>query len=61
MTTCPKCKKEVNKPEKAWNYSVFTVQVFSCGNCGTKFRDYAQKGKHRFTLKHQKGKGYVRA
>ena len=32
-----------------------------CENCGTKFRDYAKKGKHSFMLKLQKGKGYVRA
>jgi hydrogenase maturation factor HypF (carbamoyltransferase family) len=60
MTKCPKCKKEVAKPEKTWKYSLFTVQAFSCNNCGTQFRDYAQKGKRSFTLKQQKGK-YVKA
>jgi hypothetical protein len=61
MAKCPKCKEETAKPEKAWKYGVFTVQAFSCENCGTKFRDYAEKGKHSFTLKLQKGKGYVKA
>jgi DNA-directed RNA polymerase subunit RPC12/RpoP len=61
MTKCPKCAKEVSKPEKTWKYGIFTVQVFSCGHCGTKFRDYVEKGKHSFTLKLQKGKGFVKA
>jgi hypothetical protein len=54
-------QKGANKPEKTWKYGVFTVRVFSCENCGTKFRDYAKNGKHSFTLKLQKGKGYVKA
>jgi DNA-directed RNA polymerase subunit RPC12/RpoP len=56
MTKCPKCAKEVNKPEKTWKYGIFTVQAFVCSNCGTKFRDYAEKGTHSFTLKLQDGK-----
>jgi len=55
MTKCPDCKKEMAKPVKTWKYGQFTVQAYLC-SCGTKFRDYSQKGKHSFTLKLQKGK-----
>ena len=57
MAKCPNCKNEIAKPDKTWKYGQFTVQAYLC-SCGTKFRDYSQKGKHTFTLKLQKGKGY---
>lgn len=57
MAKCPACKKEIAKPDKTWKYGQFTVQAYLC-SCGAKFRDYSQKGKHSFTLKLQKGKGY---
>jgi hypothetical protein len=60
MAKCPSCKKEIAKPEKTWKYGQFTVQVYDC-RCGTKFRDYSQEGKHSFTLKLHKGKGYQKA
>lgn len=62
MAKCPECKKEVVKPSKKWKYAVFTVELFECG-CGTKFREYSQKGKHSHTLKFKKGedKGFVKA
>jgi transposase-like protein len=61
MAKCPKCKKGAAKPEKKWKYGRFTVQAYSCNNCGTQFREYMQNGKHSFTLKLQKGKGYAKA
>ena len=57
MAKCPSCGKEVSKLEKKWKYSKFTVSAYLC-DCGTVFRDYAEDGKHRFTLKYQKGKGF---
>ena len=61
MVKCPECKKEVAKPSKKWDYARFTVELFECGRCGTKFREYASDGKYSFTLKLEKGKGYVKA
>ncbi|MEM2738935.1 MAG: hypothetical protein QXK93_08125 [Candidatus Bathyarchaeia archaeon] len=62
MAKCPNCKKEVDKPNKTWKYGIFTVKAYTCPNCQTQFREYLDKnGKHRFTLKLQKGKGYIKA
>jgi hypothetical protein len=60
MVKCPNCKKEMTKPDKTWKYGVFTAQAYSC-SCGAKFREYTKNGKHSFTLKYQKGKGYRKA
>jgi len=62
MAKCPNCKKENPKPAKTWKYGNFTVNAYTCGNCKTEYRDYLDKnGKHSFTLKLQKGKGYIKA
>jgi len=62
MVKCPNCKRETAKPEKKWKYGNFSVQAYTCTNCKTKFREYYDKnGKHSFTLKLQKGKGYIKA
>jgi hypothetical protein len=38
------------------------VQAYTCGNCGTQYREYYDKsGELSFILKLQKGKGYVKA
>lgn len=60
MVKCPKCKVKVSKPIKTWKYGLFTVQVYCC-NCGTDFREYTKEGKHSFTLKLEKGKGFIKA
>jgi len=60
MAKCPNCEKEIKTPKKTWKYGKFRVQAYSCG-CGTRFREYTTDGKHSFTLKLQKGKGFVRA
>lgn len=60
MIKCPNCGKEPAKPRKTWMYGQFKVQSFSC-ECGTKFRDYTKEGKHSFTLRFKKGKGFVKA
>jgi len=62
MDKCPNCKKEVDKPNKTWRYGIFTVKAYTCPNCQTQYREYYDKnGKHSFTLKLEKGKGYVKA
>lgn len=61
MVKCPNCKKEMIKTDKSWKYGLFAVEAFSCTNCGTQFREYTKNGKHSFTLKLQKGKGYKKA
>jgi len=62
MAKCPHCKTENPKPAKTWKYGTFTVQAYTCSNCKTQYREYYDKnGKHSFTLKLQKGKGYVKA
>jgi len=60
MAKCPNCKKENPKPAKTWRYGQFTVQAYSC-DCGTDFREYTREGKHGFTLKLKKGKGFIKA
>ena len=60
MPKCPNCKKEQGEPNKTWKYGRFTVQAYSC-DCGTDFREYTKAGKHSFTLKLKKGKGYIKA
>jgi transposase-like protein len=61
MVKCPNCRREVAKHDKKWKYGKFCVDVFTCKNCNTKFREYTKNGKHSFTLMLKKGKGYVRA
>jgi len=61
MARCPNCKKEVKKPNKTWKYGQFTVKAYTCKNCKTEFREYFKDGKHSFTLKLEKGKGYIKA
>lgn len=59
MARCPTCEKEVTKPKKSWKYGKFTVQAYTCP-CGTSFQEYMREGNYSFTLKLQKGKGYVK-
>ena len=62
MAKCPNCKKENLKPAKIWKYGQFKVQAYTCNNCKTQYREYYdKKGKHSFTLKLQKGEGYIKA
>jgi hypothetical protein len=58
MAKCPNYKKEASKPEKKWKYGQFMVEAYVCNSCNTKFREYISNGKHNFTLKLQKGRGY---
>lgn len=60
MAKCPACKKELEKPKKAWKFSHYDVKAYTCG-CGTDFREYTMKGKRSFMLKKKKGKGFVKA
>jgi hypothetical protein len=60
MVKCPNCNKEVSKAKKSWFYGIFKVEVYSC-ECGTLFREYTKDGKHVFTLKLKKGKGFIKA
>ena len=60
MVKCPSCKKYVKEERKAWKYGKFNVKAYVC-DCGTEFRDYSISGKYKFTLKHEKGRGYVKA
>jgi hypothetical protein len=61
MSKCPNCKKENAKPKKTWKYRLFDVQVFRLQQLQYRYNDYIKEGKHSFTLKKQKGKGYVKA
>jgi predicted RNA-binding Zn-ribbon protein involved in translation (DUF1610 family) len=61
MARCPKCGRDVTRPAKKWKYGQFNVQAFECSNCGTRYREYTRNGRSSFTLKLQKGKGYVKA
>lgn len=51
MAICPNCKQEVSKLGKSWKFGQFTVNAYSCENCGIHFREYFKDGKHSFTLK----------
>jgi len=61
MAKCPNCKTENLKPEKSWKYGVFNVYAYTCRKCKTRYREYKKNGKHVFTLKLEKGKGYIKA
>ena len=61
MSKCPYCKREVLKAKKTWKYGIFEVKAYTCGNCGTQFRDYELDGMPKFTLRLKKGKGYIKA
>jgi transposase-like protein len=62
MAKCPNCKKEVTRADKKWKYGKFSVQAYACHNCKTQFREYfGQNGKHSFTLRLKKGRGYIKA
>jgi predicted RNA-binding Zn-ribbon protein involved in translation (DUF1610 family) len=61
MATCPNCKTNVTKQSKSWKYGQFTVNAYVCPKCDTQFREYYRNGKHSFTLKYEKGKGFVKA
>jgi DNA-directed RNA polymerase subunit RPC12/RpoP len=62
MAKCPNCKKEIEQTQKTWKYGNFTVNAYSCKDCNTQFREYYDKnGKHSFTLKLERGKGYIKA
>ena len=54
------CGKVKQLHEKEWEYGRFKVQAYSC-SCGTRFREYKTDGKHSFTLKLQKGRGFIKA
>lgn len=60
MAICPQCKNNVLNYEKTWEYDGFLVQAYTCGKCGTSFREYLKEGKQRFTLKQLKGVNWVR-
>jgi len=51
---------EITRPTKTWKYDQFSVQAYSCNNCGTQFREYTKDGNHAFMLKLKKGKGFVK-
>lgn len=49
MATCPKCKNELRKATKRWNYGPFNVKAYIC-NCGQRFREYRQDSELKFVL-----------
>jgi len=61
MVKCPNCGAEIEKSDKTWKYGIFTVNAYTCKNCGTRFMDYTRNGESRFMLKLEKGKGFVKA
>ncbi|MEM3823890.1 MAG: hypothetical protein QXH87_03055 [Candidatus Bathyarchaeia archaeon] len=38
MAKCPNCKKDVDNPQKTWQYGIFTVKAYTCQNCKTQFK-----------------------
>lgn len=60
MPKCPVCGKTIQKETKAWKYGRFDVKGYDC-ECGADFRDYYIGEKFKFTLKKEKGKGFVKA
>lgn len=57
---CPNCGNDIKTPNKSWKYGIFTVKAYTCKRCSTQFREYSRNGKHAFTLKLEKGKGYIK-
>jgi len=38
MVDCPKCGKEVAKPDKKLENSFFQIAIYTCEGCGTTFK-----------------------
>jgi len=38
IVNCPKCGKELAKPDKKLENSVFYVALYTCDMCGAKFK-----------------------
>jgi len=60
MAVCPNCKTNVTKQSKNWKYGRFTVNAYVCPKRDTQFREYYRNGKYSFTLKYEKGKGFIK-
>jgi major membrane immunogen (membrane-anchored lipoprotein) len=62
MSKCPNCGNSNNKPVKTWKHGIFTANAHICGNFKTEYINYFdKKEKHKFTIKVQKGKSYIKA
>jgi len=57
MARCPRCGAKITEPTKEWRYGVFDAKRYDCPNCGVWLREYYYKGKLKFILMPQKGKG----
>ncbi len=61
MPICPECGTEVTNPTKTWSMVgrptnkgdqfKLTLGIFTCPQCGKKFRNVVGKGKEQITLK----------
>jgi ssDNA-binding Zn-finger/Zn-ribbon topoisomerase 1 len=38
MVKCPNCEKELTKPDRKIENSMFTIAVYTCNKCGTCFK-----------------------
>jgi len=50
MVKCPRCRKEVSKASKEWNYAAFHVKLFNCEGCDKTFKAYYRDGKLSHTI-----------
>jgi hydrogenase maturation factor HypF (carbamoyltransferase family) len=38
LAKCPKCGKEVAKPERVLTNKFFQIEAYACAECGTRFK-----------------------
>ena len=50
LVKCPRCKTNIPKATKEWDYSVFHVKLFNCEKCEKSFKAYFKKGKFSHTI-----------
>jgi hypothetical protein len=61
MAICPNCKTTELIKVKAGSMVKLVANAYVCPKCNTRFWEYYRDGKHSFTLKFEKGKGFVKA
>ena len=50
MVKCPKCRTEVEKPDKEWECHHFNGKLFHCHSCGEVFRAYYRGDQLAYTI-----------
>jgi len=50
MVKCPRCRMDVPKATREWDYAAFRVKMYDCEKCEKTFKAYYHKGKLSHTI-----------